>query len=198
MFESHDLTPPDDEFVTRLRMFRPSPPRLDRDRLMYLAGQRSVTPARQSRPLWPALTIASWTACAVLVGLAFARPPRVLIETKIVEHVVERVVEVPVAGVIRPESVPVALRATADAPLPPASLEPPFDLAFLDDLQRPLTALASRPSLFEESARPVSVASAEPPAVVVEPKKSQTYSELRREWLGTEQRPAFPGPLRWF
>ncbi|MGC1274614.1 MAG: hypothetical protein WBC44_12990 [Planctomycetaceae bacterium] len=196
MYEPHDLTPPDDEFATRLRTARPSPPRLDRDRLMYLAGQRSVTPVRKSRPLWPVLTVAAWAACVVLVGLAFARPPRVVTETKIVE----RVVEVPAASEIEApdaEAVPVAVTDTTPAATA-ANPEPPFDFAFLDDLQRPLTALASRPSLFENLAQPAAVPTVESPTGVVELKQPQTYAELRRELLGTEQRPAFPGPLRWF
>lgn len=202
MYEPHDLTPPSDEFASRLRAARPATPKIDRDRLMYLAGQRSVKPARKA--LWPALTVASWAACAVLVGLAFNRPPQVVTKTKIVERVVERpVITEPAEPQSVAEDATVAASRNSAAATRSASVAPPLDFAFLDDLQQPLTALASRPALFELVTQPAAIATDAPPAIppndTVKPKRPQTYGELRRELLGEKHEPAPPTvPLRWF
>jgi hypothetical protein len=79
----------------RLASLAPLPPGLDRDRLMYLAGQQAATvsgaPAPKSRPMaavWPVAT-AAMTLVSLTLGVAVWNRP---------ERVVERVVYVPAAN----------------------------------------------------------------------------------------------------
>lgn len=184
MFEQHDLTNDDHKIESRLRSIQPVPPRLDRDRLMFLAGQQSVRSTRRTRRLWPVLTVTSWAACAAIVGVLATRPPQVVVETRLVE----RIIEVPA------EPAPTEAQATenpsavAETSRPDASTRieqgTDFDFDFLDDLRRPLTALASRPALYERVTEPVAIASVEPSNPTPRPTRSETYSDLRRELLG--------------
>lgn len=194
MFEPHRLNDrPDDAFEARLRVVRPSPPQIDRDRLMFLAGRRSATQVRRANRLWPVLTVASWVTCAAIVGLLAMRPAQVVTTVRVVERVIEVPVEptpAPVEAVEEPQPVADAGRTVA----PP--LEPGF--RFLDDLRRPLTALASRPSLFENLTEPTALVSVEASVdVPAEPSDPKSYSDLRRELLGEGETASF-APFRWF
>lgn len=56
----------------RLRALKPKPSSIDRDRLMYLAGQRSVLSHRQRIDwAWRAVTVVSATAALILAMLLF-------------------------------------------------------------------------------------------------------------------------------
>lgn len=56
-----------------LRALQPLPPRLDRDQLLFRAGQESV---RQSRWIWPSVAAASLLLTVGLSGYLAVRPPR--------------------------------------------------------------------------------------------------------------------------
>lgn len=199
MYDPHDLTPPDGDFTTRLRAVRPASPRLDRDRLMYLAGQRSTITGRKTNRLWPLATAASWAACAGLVALAFTRPPVVVTEVKIVERIVETPVPAPTTDVPAQATDTPSPQVQASRPAVGESLESPFDLAFLDDLHQPLTVLASRPELFERLTLPATVAATEASNIAVEPRVPPTYGKLRREWLdGNHDWETPPRAWTWF
>lgn len=195
MCEPHDLNgAPDaftDEFEARLAAVRSVPARLDRDRLMYLAGRRAASPARRGR-LWPALTMTSWAVCAALVGLLIARPAKVVTETR----VVERIVEVPVvAGSNTREEIkaPAAV-AAAQTPSPIAK---DWDLAEIDLLRRPLAVLSSRPVQRQGE----SLAVAEPVARGGEGSGTPpaSYADLRRELLPAAAGSSTQGDgFRWF
>ncbi|HEX6984916.1 MAG TPA: hypothetical protein VF170_06045 [Planctomycetaceae bacterium] len=196
MSQPHDLTDrPDDAFEARLRAVRPVAPRLDRDRLMYLAGRRSAAPLRRRDRFWPVMTIASWTACAVFAGLLATRPPEVVTEVRTVERVVERIVEVPTPAPAPVTPTP-SVVAERPRPAPSADRRVDFDLRYLDSLRGPLTALASRPSLFENATEPVAFTSADLPAETARAPK--TYSDLRRELLEEGRETSEAGFLRWF
>ncbi len=180
MSESHEMNSSADDAALerRLRGFRPVPPRLDRDRLMFLAGRRTVAP-RRSR-LWPAAVVASWTVSLALAGVLLTRPPRVVTEVRIVERIVEP---------------PVAAERIAVAPLVPLPAERP-----VAELRRPDPS-PLRPSTFAfggategsllDYRRRLSegrdlFAAAMPPATPSRPAAPvPTYGELRREWLAT-------------
>jgi hypothetical protein len=74
----HDSsTPSPHDGVERLlASFVPRPSRLDRDRLMYLAGQAAITSAESSRSMtryWQVATFLSTTCAAVLAGVLLTR-----------------------------------------------------------------------------------------------------------------------------
>lgn len=81
-----------DEFESALRALVPRRSTIDRDRLMFLAGQASVRPRpRPSSRLWPLATLLS---TAALVALAFAHwmtPPAVQVVREIVQVEVPRI-----------------------------------------------------------------------------------------------------------
>jgi hypothetical protein len=81
MCDENGLTPAERELETALRGLRPAAPRLDRDRLMFEAGQASVRPPAPR--LWQG--VAAGFALAFVVALAWRPPVRA----------VERVVYVP-------------------------------------------------------------------------------------------------------
>ena len=195
MSEPHDMNnSTDDLFEARLRAMSAVPARLDRDRLMHLAGQRSATPQRRARLFWPALTCTSWAACAAIAVYAATRPPQVVTQVRIVERVVEAPSVPPPAPARRLEPSMIAKRPSVpgESSLVPANVS---DFHFLDDLRRPLTALASRPSLFAKSPETAVAAVDSPPAEMTTPPKSQL--DLRREMLGSEPVPRIDR-LWWF
>jgi len=198
MPEPHDLngfggrSPADEAFEARLRAVRPPDARIDRDRLMYLAGRRSVAPPRRTR-VRAFLAIVPWAACAVLAGLLLARPPKVVVETRVVERVIE-VPKADVAGPTRdagpPQSVAEA-RSAADVAVSDADLWP------LGLTAGPLSVLSSRPAF----RRGEMLASTESPAPIANdasaPPSPASYGELRRELLpDAGEGPA--GSFRWF
>lgn len=193
MRESHDVNDSSGDaagaFEARLRGVCLVPPRIDRDRLMYMAGQKSAPPARP-KPLWPLASIAAWAVCAVLAGLLIARPPKVIVETR----VVERVIQVPVLAHVeaRPDSPSSAVSGSR----PSASDD---DLWSLDTIRGPLTVLSSRPAY-----RPSGDSLALAPMRYVVPTRapgpqSASYGDLRRELLpNSSDGSPVAGAFRWF
>lgn len=161
-------------FETHLRDFQPAMPALDRDQLMFRAGQKTVPRPQKT---WPALAIASWAVCAALLGVLIWRPAEVVTKTR----VVERIVRVPVEPVDRtvPESSPKPERRERYA-----TVIPQEEIWTLADLKGPLTAggwrldvndaFNSHPAM---AAVPPEAATDSPPALWERPK---TYGELRR------------------
>lgn len=199
MFEESNVSDDSPAIESQMRSLRLVPPRIDRDRLMFLAGQHSVELPRSKWRLWPTLTVTSWGVCAAIIGVIAARPPQVVVETRLVE----RIIEVPAepAPIKTPTMVtPSAVTERSD---PNSSINidrrADFDFRFLEDPGRPLTALASRPSLYRRTAEPTAVASVEPAASAPVPVGARTYSELRRELLGDPRAKFAPtDPLWWF
>ena len=198
MHESDSLNDPRDDaeqaFAARIRTVRPAAPRLDRDRLMYLAGRRSVERPRRAK-MWPLLTVGSWVACAAVVGVLASRPLEVVVETRIVE----RVVEVPVPGEKEKAAPPVEPRVVAEVRAARPSVSAGDDLPVFSAGGRPWTLLSSRRDLFGDE--PVVVADAAPSSAVepmpVAPPAS--YADLRRELLPARSKePAAAGVFRWF
>lgn len=76
--EEHKLEPVEQA----LRTLVPIPSRIDRDRLMYLAGQASVRDAAVLRAgrrwIWPAATAAMTLVSATLLWRAESTPPRIV------------------------------------------------------------------------------------------------------------------------
>ena len=113
-------------FEAALAALTPRSDRLNRDRLMFLAGQASHRDTRPRRGSWPAAFVAMTTVAAGLLVALVARPPQV------VERVVERVVEVQVPAAARDAALADMNRrdrsATRDDTLPAAPrrlTEPP-------------------------------------------------------------------------
>jgi hypothetical protein len=182
MSEPFDVDGSADEFVeSRLRSLTATPARLDRDRLMHLAGQRSVLLEGRSRTFWPAMTIVSWIACSIVAAYSVMRPARVVVQ----ERVVERIIEVPSVDLPSPKKEALAIAESAPQTIPVASPNT-NEFGFLDDLRRPLSALASRPALFEKLSEDT-LASANTEAdeaASLSLPKSQI--DLRREMLGQD------------
>lgn len=72
----------DDSLESALAMLQPAPSRIDRDKIMYAAGQSAASPNRTASPrrwLWPTMTVLSLLAAVTSLGLyasATNRPPR--------------------------------------------------------------------------------------------------------------------------
>jgi len=121
-----------------LRTLKPAAASLDRDQIMYLAGQTSVQPAHGSfirRTAWPLATAAS-VMLAALLGRVTA-PEQV--------HVVDRVVQIP-AGIDKQQLKDDEQFAQAVQSLPrtTSSFEPAFHTSELPlgrDLLRPYVRL---------------------------------------------------------
>lgn len=193
MHESHELNglPTDAGVEDRLRGVRLAAPRLDRDRLMYLAGRASVAPARRSR-LWPTVAAGSWAVCAVLAGLLATRSPEVVVETR----VVTRTVEVPAAGQGEWAG-PVAARQVPGSAHVGLGSATGADLWSLDVVEGPLTVLSSRPSL-RRSGEALALAEAPAAAGDATPRSPASYGDLRRELMQDRGNEAAAGLLRWF
>ena len=193
MSEPFDVVGSADEVVElRLRSLTATPARLDRDRLMHLAGQRSVLLEGRSRAFWPAMTIVSWIACSIVAAYSVTRPARVLVQ----ERVVEQIIEVTSADLPSPKKEALAIAEFAPQTIPVASPNT-NDFGFLDDPRRPLTALASRPFLYERlSEETLASANTEAhEAASLSLPKSQI--DLRREMFGQDPT-SQPDRLWWF
>ena len=187
MSEPNDLnglpeTPDATAFERRLRAVRPVTPRIDRDRLMFLAGQRSVATVRRPARFWPAAAVASWAASAALGGLLLTRPARVVTEIQIVERLVERpeevspAVETPAPPRQPDRAVATDERRTGPRPRPPAAASA-FSAAPDGSLSDYRRRLHEGRDLF---------AAVGPPAASSTPSSPPpTYGDLRREWLAT-------------
>ena len=186
---------PDDALSGRLRAVRAVPPRLDRDRLMYLAGRRSAPSPRRPK-LWPLLTAASWISCATVAGVLATKPAKVVTEVRIVE----RVVEVPVPAVRENSGTGETPRAVADSRAAeptavPEQLRPEFAGG-----DRPWTLLSSRSGALLDD-EPIAVAETGPQDSVAQasPRSPATFGDLRRELLpGRNDMRAEASLFHWF
>ena len=167
-------------FESRLRSLQPKTPALDRDQLMFRAGQRAVS---RGNRLWPTLTIGSWIACAAAIAFLISRPAEVITKTRIVERVV-RVPEVV-------DSSPEPRSTTAKTAIPDREADHAFashgsDLWSLDEIDGPLTAGGWRNLRTEgldnrlASAAPEQSRTIKPGRLSPPPK---TYGELRRQLM---------------
>jgi hypothetical protein len=84
MSDEEDLNAGERELECALGALHPHPPAIDRDRIMFEAGQRSVHPQYRRPVAWPVISGA--LAAALLVSVSLHRAPRY----------VERIVRVPV------------------------------------------------------------------------------------------------------
>lgn len=197
MRESLDLSRPDDEpepaFVQGLRAVRPLNPRLDRDRLMFLAGRRSAAATR--RPgLWPMTAAVSWASSFALIGWVLARSPEVVVKTRVVEKVVQVPVEIVKVGPTRSE------RPTFPAPgvATPRASGTEWSPAGVGN--ETWTLFSSRSAVVDDLAS--AVAEVDPAGPSVAPSEvlpPVSYAEMRRELLPvgpSTSRAA--GMLHWF
>ena len=189
MFEPHDLnSDPIGNSPTiedRLRAVQPISARIDRDRLMYLAGQRSMPAGSRPNRLWQATALASWGVCASLAVLLISQDPVIVTETKIVERIVEVPRQSTPGGNDEPGKTAVVRSGDSPARRPAFELQQDLISELLDD-NRTLTLGDSRPQLWREDRRSIALAATTYPdatGATALPSRPATQAELRRELL---------------
>jgi len=95
-------------FEAALASLSPAASAIDRDRLMYLAGQAvgAQSPRRHSAWLWPSATAASVLLAVTLAGMLLTRGPRVVEKTVYIPAKPPAEAEAP--PIVQPEQAPVA------------------------------------------------------------------------------------------
>jgi hypothetical protein len=98
----HEVDPPleNDPLEQLLGTFKPRPPAIDRDQLMFQAGMRAAQAVRAELPtltrrarIWPALATVSTAAAVILAVLAWQRPERIVVVERLVERETQAVNE---------------------------------------------------------------------------------------------------------
>ena len=108
-------------FEAALASLSPAASAIDRDRLMYLAGQAvgAQSPRRHSAWLWPSATAASVLLAVTLAGMLLTRGPRVVEKTVYIPA--KPPVEADAPPIVQPEQSPAA--AGDETPAPPEKID---------------------------------------------------------------------------
>lgn len=186
-------TPDDDElgrFASALSALAPRESRIDRDRLMFLAGQQSAAVPRTGRRwLWPAATAVSTVAAVVLAVLLALRPEPAVVQ--IVRNVYVDRSAPPAAETAPAKPLPDSPAIIAEAPAPPrrSPVEPwrPLRESAADlpsfDADRPAGYLALRQRVLAYGVDALSPPAPSPALASALQSRPETYGQLREEYL---------------